>query len=374
MLFDVVIVGSGPAACAAGVALASHYSVAMLHRGPRKSPAANGEHLAPSGAATLRRLGLGGLLEPHRRSPGILSYWTGARTPLAHSYLLSPHGFAWNLDRCRFDADLRTAAAASGAIFVQMQRLRRPVHSDGTWHVAIESGQRTSIVRGKVLIDATGRVACVARKLGVRPVRVDRLVAVTARIDGASCADSRLTIEACRDGWWYTVPLASGALFVAFLTDSDFVPASRPQRLRRWLTILNSTVATRERVGAFEVTEPHLSVAPAGTQFLAVRSSENWLAIGDASQARDPLSGAGLSAALADAERCPAVVASALTEHRSLETTMEISERRRASLRRHLSELNNYYRSEHRWPEAEFWRRRTTAAPKTFEQACHTCT
>ena len=61
---------------------------------------------------------------------------------------------------------------------------------------------------GRVVVDASGRTATVARTLGARRQRVGRRVAVVWELAGTGARDRDGTtlVEAIPEGWWYTAP------------------------------------------------------------------------------------------------------------------------------------------------------------------------
>src|SRR5207247_2461927 len=79
-------------------------------------------------------------------------------------------------------------------------------------------------IHARVLVDATGRAAAVARRLGARRLCHDRLVCAYAVLDGERAEDGRSLVESCRDGWWYATPLPGGRALAGFFTDA---PTSR---------------------------------------------------------------------------------------------------------------------------------------------------
>lgn len=68
-------------------------------------------------------------------------------------------------------------------------------------------------------MDASGRPAALARRLGADRRKHDRLVAVFASVRASAVdADARTLVEAVPEGWWYTARVPGGRRVVAFLT------------------------------------------------------------------------------------------------------------------------------------------------------------
>src|SRR4051812_46217267 len=118
--FDVLILGGGPAGCAAAIALArAGRPVAVLER-TRYADDRVGETLAPEVSPWLARLGAAEALRavPGVESPGVVSLWGGA-APGETDFLFNPYGPGRHVDRTRLDAALADAAEAVGAVVVR---------------------------------------------------------------------------------------------------------------------------------------------------------------------------------------------------------------------------------------------------------------
>ena len=105
-------------------------------------------------------------------------------------------GAGWRVDRIRFEKELASAAIAAGVDW-------RCGHANGgllptaaAWLVTCGSSTTGGIASDEadVVVDASGRAARVARLLGARRVRYDRLVGVAGlRIDRFRRAGCRLS-------------------------------------------------------------------------------------------------------------------------------------------------------------------------------------
>ena len=172
--------------------------VALAHR-----PAVNQRHSESLPGAGARAL-VGAGLEPvdtlvEGPCGGTLSAW-GSGQLVASDGFASPDGAGWWVDRDRFDAALRHRCVGLGVILLtgRMRDLRRAGRG---WTARSARGADVS---ARWVIDATGRSAAVARRLGAIRRTGPPLVAVHARTSTPREQPSaRIFLEAEADGWWY---------------------------------------------------------------------------------------------------------------------------------------------------------------------------
>ncbi|MFL6245358.1 MAG: FAD-dependent monooxygenase [Thermoanaerobaculia bacterium] len=385
---DVLIVGAGPAGATAALNLAPLRRVAIVERSAEPSPRI-GESLPAAARRLFRDMGLldSFLAQGHAPCYGNRSVWGDAQ-PRELDALRDPDGHGWHLDRVRFERWLRDAATARGATVIAPATIERIERDGDAWlvtccHPERESrdpaagrheapasirtptqvprltlGMTTMTIRASLIIDAAGRAAPIARRLGAQTRIDDRLVCgwVYGR-DERHGSRGWTFVEATEDGWWYTAPMPHDRRVLAFHTDSD-LPAARVARDRD--ALLQSARSTRKLASWLDdagfVAEDAAGFTAAHSATLEPCAGDGFLAAGDAALAFDPLSSQGLLNALftglAAAEAADSHLrgdADAMSRYR--DTISGIA----AAYRRHLS---IYYGMEERWPDALFWKRR----------------
>ena len=218
---------------------------------------------------------------------------------------------------------------------------------------------------GRWLVDCTGRASRLARSLGVRRLRTDRLVGYVAHFGppaGTRVEDAeRLTlIEASPEGWWYTAAVPGGSRVAAYLTDVG----ERSGRLAATVTgfegLIEQTRHVRERLraGGFTLSSRPHAVA-AHTARLARSTGDGWLAAGDASLSFDPLSSQGLFHSLASGLSAGRALADKLGG--SGDALDQYEEECASIFQAYLRHRADVYGQERRWTGNGFWERRLSS-------------
>ncbi|MCV2489177.1 NAD(P)/FAD-dependent oxidoreductase [Geodermatophilus sp. YIM 151500] len=353
---DVLVIGGGPAGAATSVALARRgRSVTLVARPPGRGPRL-GETVPAGIVTTLARLGLwrAFLADGHLPSAGTVACW-GGLTPFERDALFDPYGCGWHLDRARFEATLLATAEDAG-VDVRAGTVRDCTPDGDGWTVRV-TGPLPATVRAGWVADASGRAARVARTRGAGRLRCDRLVGLArfARTpDGGEDTDTRTVVEATEAGWWYVAPLPGGRAVAVLFTDADLLPRDPGGRTRCWTDLLATTRLARDRLGGASDLSP-LRAAPADSGVLAPPCGRRWVAVGDAAQTWDPLSGRGIATAMASA---PAAAEVLVARHPDTVALDCYARQVRDVFGAYLRERAVQYGRERRWVHSPFWQRR----------------
>ena len=200
-LFDVAVLGGGPAGTASAIKLASlGRKVIVIEQSKYDSPRV-GETLPPHVKPILYELGVwhSFIASNHIPSFGIKSSWGGYDLS-ENSFIFSPYGSGWHINRQRFDQMLSEAAVSEGAIVLTNSKIvdirpdpkngwsvefRRKEENKEKKRVTSELGaSKNTSVHAKAIINAMGRNSIFVRQLGAKHERYDNLM-------GIDCAISR---------------------------------------------------------------------------------------------------------------------------------------------------------------------------------------
>ena len=356
---DVAIIGGGPAGCAAGLALRDHapaLRVVLVEASAYDSPRL-GETLPPLSRRLLEHLGVWEAFQRqgHRPVHGTAAAW-GSAAPLDHDYLFTAQGNGWHLDRAAFDAMLAAAAEAKGVTVLRQTRVSRADREAQVWRLRLRSG---GALTTRFLVDATGASAAFARRSGARFVASDRLAGFARLFAEVPGSDPRTLVEAFSDGWWYTAGLPGGLRIAACLTDADLARRLRLAEPAQWARHLAATDSVRDLLRGARPRGP-VVVRPTQSRRLEPAAGEGWLAVGDAASLFDPLSSQGILKGLRSGVFAAYAIGDLLCRGDS--GGLERYDRYvREEFTSYCRVRARYYAEERRWPESEFWRRRTAA-------------
>jgi len=238
----------------------------------------------------------------HLERGATLAVWD-TEQPVWRDSLRDPAGPGWIIDRRQFEQMLLSAAVDRGACIQYGCEDFQLTRSSDCWLLQTANNQIAHY--SPVLVDASGRAASLARRLGLTHTRQDAQVCLHSFLTSpAQDEDTTTRLLADRNGWWYCVRVPGGHRVLAYHTDAKHPERLSLQRPDVLLERAQQHPLLAEVLHSTQPAEVHCRAA--GTAVLDIKNlhtaGQGFLAIGDAAITFDPISSQGLFHALASAE------------------------------------------------------------------------
>ncbi|MGH1336895.1 MAG: NAD(P)/FAD-dependent oxidoreductase [Aureispira sp.] len=355
-IYQVIIVGAGPAGLAASLTLSAYKISHCLIDANTSAIQKSGDALPPNAKPLLRQLGILSLLDSANHIPyyGNKSIW-GTNIVQEKEFLGSIHGHGYLLDRLHFENQLRQLIQNQLTSFYKGYKLKK-VHDKGNVvEIAIQKKSKNINIQAPYIIDATGRKASVCRHLGVNKKNLDVQLTVSFSHQLKYKIPRQIWVEATENGWWYLAPNTVNEVNCMFFTLKELIPPKNKiisflkEELQKTLRIKNIVQPTEQELSKN-------SLMPSGTSYLAQPYGKNWLAVGDAAFSYDPISSYGITSALATGHYGAHAIAGKLAKKEdSFLAYRYVLEN---GARSYLQKLSHQYNIEKRWSSSYYWENR----------------
>lgn len=333
----IVVLGAGPAGAATAIGLRRlGYRVTVVSEWRRFAAV---EGVSQRVLEGLRHAGLSGALGQAAMPATRQVHWNGQHLQMNQEFLL---------DRQRFDRALRDDLQRAGVSVVE-GRVREVEH-DGGHHVRLDDGQ---VLIADFLVEARGRQAPLAADRLRGPETVSLL-----NVWQGSPGTPASAVESLEDGWAWMARLEDGRCYWQVTLDAAGLPGKAG--------LADYCVARRARSALVAELFDAQALAPAqvharsSTAILAGECvGQDWIRVGDAAMAVDPLSGNGIFQSLSSALQAPVVVNTLLRRPERAGLARQFHQQRVEQLFLRFARIGrDFYGQELSWAGQPFWARR----------------
>lgn len=314
--YDVVVIGGGPAGCAAATLVAEQGHKVLLLEREAEAKFKIGESLMAETYWSFERLGVLDKLKesafPRKHSVQFFSKTGKGSAPFYFSDN-NPHesSITWQVERSQFDRMLRENAREKGAQ-IQLGAAVRQILFDGDRAVGVRAqaaGGEQRDIGAKVVVDASGQSALLARKLKLKEGEPNLKKASifthfkgAHRDDGIDEGATLILHTRDRDSWFWYIPLSDDRVSVGVVGDLQYLFKGRAGDAEQtFYEEVDKCDPIKERIsGARQI------FAPKTTQDFSYRSrqlaGDGWVLVGDAYGFLDPIYSSGVLLALKSGE------------------------------------------------------------------------
>jgi flavin-dependent dehydrogenase len=339
---QIVVLGAGPAGAAVARALAGlGYRVHVVSDWRRFDAA---ESLSARVIEALHRAGL------HRAAscgegPCVrTTLWNGALRTLHAEFLV---------DRRLFDAALREDLSSAGVDVIEANV--RSLQSSAAGHdLMIETADGPLTLRADFLVEARGRLAPLLRDATRGPQTLSLLNTWRGQP-----GDPATAVESLPGGWAWMARLRDGRCFWQMTLDVANPELPQRDELLAFCERMRRSPLAGDFFASDAACDARLYARSSTATLCGRTGGANWLRVGDAAMAADPLAGNGIFQSLTSALQAPAVVHTLLARPERAALALRFHQQRVEQLFLRFARTGrDVYMLEQRWANQPFWRAR----------------
>lgn len=353
---EVIIAGKGIAGLVVSLLL-KRKSIPhlLLDRTTARKQLALGETLPPSALPLLQSLGLLDLFESNslHRTRGYHSAW-GSTAITDHNFFFhSPFQHGLKINKQSLEQDLEVMMSENILRFEKLTAIRL---ADQGVTVELQNDRKQIVLRGRCLVEATGRNRALLKLLGIASEEYDQLTAYSCHLPRREHPKIKhsVFVESFEHGWGIVSRLSDEMQVMSLFSRRRVGIHKELKDYSRWPAILFGTAHLRD----FLSSRAGIRVVggDAGTSRATQLAGKCWLATGDAAIAFDPLSSHGITNAVYTAHRAVEAIALHVSDPDE-KHFREYAESLSAIFATYLGTRYGLYQRERRWPGAAFWTR-----------------
>ncbi|MEZ9200530.1 FAD-dependent monooxygenase [Shewanella sp. 10N.286.54.B9] len=359
-LYDVIIVGGGPAGCATAIALHNlGVNNTLVVEGSDYTAPRIGESIPPNSRELFEQLEIWNAFSAQKHAPCLGSYSSWGSDQLGYNdYLFNPQGNGWHLNRSAFDRFLAMQVEKQGGALLKNSHFASLTQEQHPYPIQVTLRNKAQI-RCRFIVDATGRSAKVARQFNAKVQVEDQLVAVSGYFNASDIITKQsyqqmTLLEAVDYGWWYLAHLPNDKVIVTVASDAEVIKQKQLKSIDAWQHALQLTQHISPIAG--QATPSNLHTWIAQSAIMDPPADQCWLAVGDSASSFDPISSQGIYKALKNGIDAATAIKAWLSNN-----AQELNQYRNNlghSFINYLEQKAYFYNQEQRWPESDFWQKR----------------
>lgn len=301
-LYDVAVIGAGPAGSAAAHYLAkAGLAVLLLDKSTFPRDKTCGDGLAPRSLAVLQDMGILATIEQSAHRINALEFFSRSGKklvmPARTRFFLPDHLLV--IPRFKLDATIFQSALELGASFEGQAHVTGLEEKEDRVHVLAERNGRPVSFEARVVIVATGANVGLLQQVGLLRRMPEPMRAARVYFEGVRGLADRIQIHHIQDlaGYGWVFPISADAANVGVgLWQAG--PRKRPKSLRRSLDDLLASQSMRLMLGNATQIGPVKSYPLRSDFATAPTVCGRILAVGEAAGLVNPLTGEGIDFAL----------------------------------------------------------------------------
>lgn len=316
-----------------------------------------GESVSSSIYPILDYLDLSHLLTPENslKSQGHQSLWGGNYQERHQIFNYSNYNLS--IDRYEFNFNLIETLKhfSSSQLFFPYRLLSAQLVQSNLWELEIfnTKSYKKDKIHTPMIIDASGRRALFSRAGGASNKNYDFLVGMIRfySVSGNAPISRQIITEPTHNGWWYMNYLPGNRVIINFLTDPEELYQERIYHPKIWDGKIQKTHLISSYLPHLTPIGDKIKLYSARSRYSLKAAGENYIAVGDAACAFDPLSSGGIGHAFVSGIRSAHVF-----QDKSYESYSQEVERVFFS---YLENRTRVYSQELRWSNEPFWKKRS---------------
>jgi flavin-dependent dehydrogenase len=357
MTTDIIIAGKGIAGLVLSLLLEQKgIPHVLLGRTGEKKVLALGETLPPSALPLLQGLNLLEIFEANalQKTHGYHSVWSSSTVFDNNFYFHHPYKYGLKINKQGLTSSI---AQLQQKHLLHFDKQLHITATDKSITVSFESNQQPVTIRGKIIVDASGRNRSVLAALGIPTVEHDTLVAFSCHIARIKLPKlvHPVYVESFETGWGIVSAINEAENVITLFTNKGNAIQQQLQQYSNWPAILAGTTYLKDFLPA--TPNSKITGAKAGSSRAQAIAGKNWLAIGDAAIAFDPLSSHGITNAIYTAQKAATAI-EAYLQNTGEAILKEYDDTLQTIFTQYNTTCRQLYSIEKRWPEAAFWKLR----------------